>query len=43
MDPRHEPIEKRARRGFGAVALIVLAIIATVFVGYNIYYAVTPG
>ncbi|GAA0750607.1 MULTISPECIES: hypothetical protein [Sphingomonas] len=43
MDPRTEPVEKRARKGFGAVALIILAIIATVFVGYNIYYAVTPG
>ena len=43
MDPRTEPVETRARKGFGAVALIILAIIATVFVGYNIYYAVTPG
>jgi hypothetical protein len=43
MDPRTEPVEKRARKGLGAVALIVLAIIATVFVGYNVYYAVTSG
>lgn len=43
MDPRPEPVEKRARKGLGTIALIVLAIIATVFVGYNIYYIVTPG
>ncbi|WP_281252159.1 hypothetical protein [Sphingomonas azotifigens] len=43
MDPRTEPVEKRARKGLGAVALIILAIIATVFIGYNLYYIVTPG
>ncbi len=43
MDRRTEPVEKRARKGLGAIALIVLAVIATVFVGYNIYYIVTPG
>ncbi|WP_333570930.1 hypothetical protein [Sphingomonas sp.] len=43
MDPRSEPVEKRARKGLSAIALIILAIIATVFVGYNIYYVVTPG
>lgn len=43
MDPRTEPVEKRARKGFGTIALIVLAIIVTIFVGYNIYYIVTPG
>lgn len=43
MDPRHEPVEQRARKGFGVIALIVLAIIAIIFVGYNLYYAVTPG
>lgn len=43
MNPKTEPVEKRARKGLGTTALIVLAIIATVFVGYNLYYVVTPG
>ncbi|WP_269747825.1 hypothetical protein [Sphingomonas sp. TDK1] len=43
MDPRHEPVEKRARKGLGVVALIVLLTLALLFVGYNIYYIVTPG
>lgn len=41
-DPREEPVEVRARKGLGRVAILVLLIIVTIFVGYNLYYILTP-
>lgn len=43
MDRSSEPVDKRARKGMGRVAIIVLLIILVIFVGYNIYYLATPG
>lgn len=43
MDRNSEPVDKRARKGMGRVALVVLFIIVAIFVGYNLYYLVTPG
>ncbi|MBB5710939.1 hypothetical protein [Sphingomonas xinjiangensis] len=43
MDRSSDPVDKRARKGLGSVALVVLLIIVTIFVGYNIYYMVTSG
>jgi len=38
------PQEKRqARKGMGWAVVIVLLIILAIFVGYNVYYAATPG
>lgn len=37
-----EPVEARARKGLGSVAVIVLLVVVTIFVGYNIYHIVTP-
>ncbi|WP_019370186.1 hypothetical protein ACNFJ7_08965 [Sphingomonas sp. HT-1] len=42
MERNTEPVERRARKGLGSVAVIVLVVIFTIFVGYNIYYIVAP-
>lgn len=36
-----EPQEKRARKGLGTIAMIVLGIVAAIFIGYNILYMTT--
>lgn len=43
VDRNSDPVNDHARKGMGRVALIVLCIIAAIFIGYNLYYLVTPG
>jgi len=43
MERDLEPKDRRARKGMGWVAAIVLAIILATFIGYNVYYAATAG
>lgn len=43
VDRNSDPVDNNARKGMGRVALIVLFIIVAIFVGYNLYYLVTPG
>lgn len=42
MQDRDAPKEERARKGLGAAAGFLLLIILFAFVGYLLYYLVTP-